>query len=186
MNRDHSVVFEIALKYCISDPFLDHGGYFISSKGFLPAVVDIMVIRIKFTHSQPFLSTDFWDVNVHSAISCLTTSNLPWFTDLTFQVPMQYCSLQHRTLLLSPFSRGISNPRDQTQVSCIAGRFFTVWATREPHVKRGRGSKGFFTLLLTPKNSQTLHWAQWAEKKTTRRDTFRAAQSYAWPGLWVE
>ena len=30
------------------------------------------------------------------AISCLTTSNLPWFTDLTFQVPMQYCSLQHQ------------------------------------------------------------------------------------------
>ena len=36
------------------------------------------------------------------AISCLTTSNVPWFMDLTFQVPMQYCSLQHRTLLLSP------------------------------------------------------------------------------------
>ena len=27
------------------------------------------------------------------------------------------------------FSRGSSWPRDQTQVSCIAGRFFTVWAT---------------------------------------------------------
>ena len=36
------------------------------------------------------------------AISCFTTSNLPWFIDLTFQVPMQYCSLQHQTLLLSP------------------------------------------------------------------------------------
>ena len=36
------------------------------------------------------------------AISCLTTSNLPWFMDLTFQVPMHYCSLQHQTLLLSP------------------------------------------------------------------------------------
>ena len=36
------------------------------------------------------------------AISSLTTFNLPWFMDLTFQVPMQYCSLQHRTLLLSP------------------------------------------------------------------------------------
>ena len=36
------------------------------------------------------------------ASSCLTTSNLPWFMDLTFQVPMQYCSLQHWTLLLSP------------------------------------------------------------------------------------
>ena len=36
------------------------------------------------------------------AISCLITSNLPWFVDLTFHVPMHYCSLQHRTLLLSP------------------------------------------------------------------------------------
>ena len=36
------------------------------------------------------------------AIFCLTTSNLPWFMDLTFQVLMQYCSLQHWTFLLSP------------------------------------------------------------------------------------
>ena len=35
------------------------------------------------------------------AVSCLTTSNLPWFMDLIFQVPMQYCFLKHRTLLLS-------------------------------------------------------------------------------------
>ena len=30
-----------------------------------------------------------------------------------------------------PFSRVSSQPRDQTQVSCIAGGFFTSWATRE-------------------------------------------------------
>ena len=36
------------------------------------------------------------------AISCLTTSNLAWFMDPTFQVPVQYCSLQHQTLFLSP------------------------------------------------------------------------------------
>ena len=30
-----------------------------------------------------------------------------------------------------PFSRGSSWPRDQTQVSCTAGKFFTIWATRE-------------------------------------------------------
>ena len=30
-----------------------------------------------------------------------------------------------------PFSRGSFQPRDWTQVSCIAGRFFTSWATRE-------------------------------------------------------
>ena len=35
-------------------------------------------------------------------ISCLTTSNLPWFVDLAFQFPMQYCCLQHQTLLPSP------------------------------------------------------------------------------------
>ena len=44
MNRDRSVIFEIASKYCILDSFVDHDGYSISSKGFLPAVVDIMVI----------------------------------------------------------------------------------------------------------------------------------------------
>ena len=35
-------------------------------------------------------------------IACLTTSSLPWFTDLTFQVPLLYCSLQQQTLLPSP------------------------------------------------------------------------------------
>ena len=44
MNRDHSVVFEIASKYCISDSFVGHDGDSISSKGFLPAVIGIMVI----------------------------------------------------------------------------------------------------------------------------------------------
>ena len=36
------------------------------------------------------------------AISCLITSSLPWFMGLTVHVPMQYCSVQHQTLLLSP------------------------------------------------------------------------------------
>ena len=30
-----------------------------------------------------------------------------------------------------PFSKGSSQPRDQTQISYIAGRFFTIWATKE-------------------------------------------------------
>ena len=32
------------------------------------------------------------------------------------------------------FSRGSSWPRDRTQVSCIAGWRFTIWATREAHI----------------------------------------------------
>ena len=43
-NRDHSFVFNIASKYCISDSSVDHDGYSISSKGFLPIIVDLMVI----------------------------------------------------------------------------------------------------------------------------------------------
>ena len=37
-NRDHSVIFEIAHR-----PFVDYEGYSISSKGFLPTAVDVMV-----------------------------------------------------------------------------------------------------------------------------------------------
>ena len=44
MNRDSSVVFEIAPKNWISYSFVDYDGYSNSSKGFLPTVVDIMVI----------------------------------------------------------------------------------------------------------------------------------------------
>ena len=54
MNRDHSVIFEIASKYCILDFFVDYEGYSISFKGFLHTVVDKMVMWIKFTHSSPF------------------------------------------------------------------------------------------------------------------------------------
>ena len=53
-QRDHSVVFEIVPKYCISESFVDYDGSSISSKGFLPTVVDIMVTWIKFAHSNSF------------------------------------------------------------------------------------------------------------------------------------
>ena len=44
MNRDGSLIFEIASNYYISDSFVDCDGYSIFSKGLLPIVVDIMVI----------------------------------------------------------------------------------------------------------------------------------------------
>ena len=52
--------------------------------------------------------------------------------------PMDYTVhgiLQARILewVAFPFSRGSSQPRDRIQVSCIAGGFFTSWATREAH-----------------------------------------------------
>ena len=57
---------------------------------------------------------------------------------LTLCDPMDYivqgdCILQARMLerLAFPFSRGSSQHMDRTQVFHIAGRFFTIWATRE-------------------------------------------------------
>ena len=58
MNWDHSVMFKIAPKYCISDFFVDYEGYSISSKRFLPTVVDTMVIWIQFTQYQTFYFPD--------------------------------------------------------------------------------------------------------------------------------
>ena len=58
MNQDHSIVFEIAPKYCLSDSFVDGEGYSISSKGFLTVIVDTMVIWVKFAHYRPFSFTD--------------------------------------------------------------------------------------------------------------------------------
>ena len=40
MNWDYSVIFEIASKCCTSDTFVDYEGYSISSKRFLPTVVN--------------------------------------------------------------------------------------------------------------------------------------------------
>ena len=73
----------------------------------LSIVVDIMVIWVKFTHFSAFCSLIPKMSMFTLGISCLTTSNLPWFMDLTFQVPMQYCSLQHRILLPSPVTSTI-------------------------------------------------------------------------------
>ena len=55
-NRDHSVIFEIASKYCISDSFVSYDDYSISSKGFLPTVVNIMVIGVKCTHLSEWVN----------------------------------------------------------------------------------------------------------------------------------
>ena len=49
------------------------------------------------------------------------------------------------------FSRGSSRPRDQTQVSCTAGRYFTVWATSD-NIKL---KKIFMTWQMLPKFYQS-------------------------------
>ena len=64
----------------------------------------------------------------HSVVSDTAT---PW--TIAHQAPLSMGILQARILdyVAIPFSRGSSQPRDQTWVSCIAGGSFTVWATRK-------------------------------------------------------
>ena len=66
-----------------------------------PLVTPIMKVKMKVAQSCPTLC-DLMDYTVHG-------------------------TLQGRILkwVAFPFSRGSSKPRDGTQVSCIAGRFFT-------------------------------------------------------------
>ena len=82
MNWDHSVIFEIAAKYCILYCFVDYEGYSISSKGFLPTVVDIWSSDLKFPIPVYFSSLIPKILMFILAISCLTTSNLLWFMNL--------------------------------------------------------------------------------------------------------
>ena len=58
----------------------------------------------------------------------------PW--TLALQASLSMGILQARILewVAVPSLRGSSQPRDQTQVSHIAGSFFTVWVTREDQI----------------------------------------------------
>ena len=74
---------------------------------------------------------------------------------LTLCDPMDYTVhwiLQARILewVAFPFSRGSSQPRDWTQVSLIAGRFFTNWTIREAHMLWG--------MCPIQCISQDIHW----------------------------
>ena len=62
--------------------------------------------------------------------SCLTLCGL---VDCSLPGSSKHEILQARILewVAISFSRGSSQPRDQTKVSCIAGRCFTLWAIRE-------------------------------------------------------
>ena len=70
----------------------------------------------------------FWYLRLRRVqVSCLTICDPMGYT--------VHVILQARILewVAVPFSRGSSQPRDWTEVSHIAGGFFTSWATREEY-----------------------------------------------------
>ena len=96
-----------------------------------------------------------WEIRVYSLSYCLCGAQqifIKYFIFCVFCVSDSAClilcdtincSLPHSSIhgvlqarilewIAMPFSRGSSWPRDQTQVSCIADRFFTTWAQGKP------------------------------------------------------
>ena len=97
-------------------------------------------------------------------ISCLTTSNLPWFMDLTFQVPVHHFSLQHRSLLPSPVT---STPG---YCSCFSSVFlfflelFLQWSPIAYWAPTDLGSSSFrvlsfFLFILLMRFSKQEYWS---------------------------
>ena len=99
-----------------------------------PTLWDLMDCRPSVSSGKlcmQFTRQEYWKVKVKVTLACPTLCN-----------PMDYTVygiLQARILewVAFPFSRGSSQPRDWTQVSRIAGRFFTSWATIAISFSRG-------------------------------------------------
>ena len=66
-------------------------------------------------------------------LSCSVFSDSANSWTVAHQAPLSMEILRARILewVAVPWSRGFSQPRDQTQLSPVAGGFFTIWATRE-------------------------------------------------------
>ena len=115
----------------ISFPSLSYNIFYVT---FIP----FLILTLSLTLFNPVQFLPFpWNISpayvsekvkVLVAQSCLTLWNS---VDCSLPASSVCGILQARIVewVAIPFSRGSSWPRGQTQVSCIAGRFFTIWAT---------------------------------------------------------
>ena len=89
-----------------------------------------------------------------------------------------------------PVSRGSSQPRDQTWVSCTAGRFFTIWAWNQNGLSYMHGLKfranllgclktrsvdpfwSAYTLTGLDSSSRPLEWTLWSWEKFQAEENF--------------
>ena len=112
--------------------------------GFLPSVHFLILVVI----DEHWLDPSFqWKWN-------LVTQSCPTLCDPVDCSPpgsSVHGILQARVLqwVAISFSRGSSQPRDQTQVSDIAGRVFIIWAAREPIISLGFAKWRYSTIPIS-------------------------------------
>ena len=116
-------------------------------------------------------------------LSCVQLFMTLWTVAL--QAPLSLGILQARILewIAMPFSRGYSRPRDWTLVSCIAGRFLTIWATGKSQwasqmLAFDFGQNHFLSVLFTSPPRQWL----WAPKKQANVQS--TGEEMRWPKFW--
>ena len=96
-----------------------------------------IIYNLKFSPSGPLaafqLFTSYmWSVATtldsvcELSCSVVSDSSSPWSVALQVSLSMGILQVGILEWVTMPFSRGSSEPRDQTQVSCIIGGFFTV------------------------------------------------------------
>ena len=124
----------------------------------------MMVIWVKFTRAVHLSSLIPRMSTFTLAISCLTTSNLPWFMDLTLQAPMQYCSLQHQTLLLSLFTCTTGYCFCLGSIPSVSLELFLHWSPVAYWAPTDLGSSSFSVLsfcllILFMGFSRQEHWS---------------------------
>ena len=105
--------------------------------------------------------------------ACSVSSDVPDCATLwtvARHLPLSMGILQARILegVAMPSSRGSSQSRDQTQVFHIAGRFFTVWSTREAQLRpyTGPNSSSWTARRLASPRSRDLLSLMWMNLKT--------------------
>ena len=80
------------------------------------------------------------------AISCLTTPTLPWFMELTVQVPMQYSSVQNQTLFPSPVTSTTGCSFCFGSVNSFSLELFLHWSPVAYWASTDLGSSSFSVL----------------------------------------
>ena len=116
--------------------FLLQGIFLI--QGSNPCLLHWQVGSLPLAHQENLYPLLHWsDVVKWKSLSCVQIFATTWNI---------HRILQARILewVAVPFSRGSSQPRDWTQVSHIAGGFFTSWATREAQLLHWRKSKFYW------------------------------------------
>ena len=114
----------------------------------------VWVMPCKATHDGQVITEVTWKWKL---LSCVWLFATPWTIK-----SMEFSRPELLEWVAIPFSRGSSQPRDRTQVSCIAGRLFTSCATREAPLEKsyckmwstgGNGNPLKYTCLKNLMNS---------------------------------